>query len=146
MERPWIKYGWLVYLALGLLWLVVGIMQAFFPDGLIDNEAQLVTDLSWSELQASNPMASELVRFTYGGLGLLKISWSLLVLVIALTGYRRGEKWAWYTLWLVPILLVSSALFNASWFGRVNEALQFIPITTVALVGLLLPYRMFFPR
>ena len=146
MERPWIKYGWLVYLALGLLWLVVGIMQAFFPDGLIDNEAQLVTDLSWSELQASKPMASELVRFTYGGLGLLKISWSLLVLVIALNGYRRGEKWAWYTLWLVPILLVSSALFNASWFGRVNEALQFIPITTVALVGLLLPYRMFFPR
>jgi hypothetical protein len=146
MERPYVRYGWVVYLGLGLLWLVVGFMQAFSPDGLLDNEALLVTDITWSELKASNPMASELVRFTYGGLGLLKVSWSLLVLVVTLTGYRRGEKWAWYTLWLVPILLVSSALFNASWFGRINEALQFIPITTVALVGLLLPYRKFFPR
>lgn len=146
MERLHEKYGWLVYLALGLLWLVVGIMQAFSPDGLIDNEAQLVTDLPWSELKASDPMASELLRFTYGGLGLLKMSWSLLVLVITLTGYRRGEKWAWYTMWLVPILLVSCALFNASWFGRVNEALQFIPITSVSLLGLILPYRKFFPR
>ena len=125
---------------------MVGITQAFSPDGLIDNEAQLVTDMSWSELKASNPMASELVRFTYWGFGLLKMSWSLLVLAITLTGYRKGEKWAWYTLWLVPILLVSCALFNAYWFGDINESLRFIPITTVSLLGLLLPYRKFFPR
>jgi hypothetical protein len=56
------------------------------------------------------------------------------------------EKWAWYTLWLVPILLVSCAIFNASWFHGVNESLGFIPITTVTLLGLLLPYRKFFPR
>lgn len=146
MERLHEKYGWVVYLALGLLWLVVGIMQAFFPDGLIDNEAQLVTDMSWNELMSSDPAASELIRFTYGGLGLLKVSWSLFVLVITLTGYRRGEKWAWYTLWLVPILLVGCALFNAGWFGRINEALQFIPITSVSLLGLILPYRKFFPK
>jgi hypothetical protein len=28
----------------------------------------------------------------------------------------------------------------------VTESLQFIPITTVSLLGLLLPYRKFFPR
>jgi hypothetical protein len=56
------------------------------------------------------------------------------------------EKWAWYNLWLVPILLVSCALFNAYWFGGVKDSLQFIPITSVSLVGLLLPYRKFFPR
>jgi len=56
------------------------------------------------------------------------------------------EKWAWYTLWLVPILLVSCAIFNASWFSGVNESLGFIPITTVSILGLLLPYyRKFCP-
>ena len=144
--RVYEKYGWVLYLALGLLWLVVGFVQAFFPDGLLESEVQLVLDMSWIELKASSPVAAEFVRFTYGGMGLLKMSWSFLVLAITLTGYRKGEKWAWYTLWLVPILLVSIALFNAFWFGRVNESLEFIPITTLSILGLLLPYRMFFPK
>jgi len=79
-------------------------------------------------------------------MGLLKMSWSFLVLAITVTGYRRGEKWAWYTLWLVPILLVSSALFNVSFVGDVSQTLQWIPITSISLLGLLLPYRKFFPR
>jgi hypothetical protein len=79
-------------------------------------------------------------------MGLLKTSWSFLVLAITLTGYRRGEKWAWYTLWLVPILLVSSALFNASFVGDLSLTLEWIPITIISLLGLLLPYRKFFPR
>ncbi|MHA2106601.1 MAG: hypothetical protein ACW99R_02690 [Candidatus Hodarchaeales archaeon] len=143
--RVYEKYGWVVYLALGLLWLVVGFTQTFFPNELLEADAQLVIDTSWSEFKASSPVAAELVRFHYGVMGLLKMSWSFLVLAITLTGYRRREKWAWYTLWLVPILLVSCALFNASWFGRVNESLEFIPITTLSILGLLLPYRTFFP-
>ncbi len=146
MVRVYEKYGWVLYLALGLLWLVVGFAQAFFPDELLNNESLLVLDMSWSELEISNPEGAELVRFYIGGLGYLKMSWSLLVLVITLTGFRRGEKWAWYTLWLVPILLMSMTLFYAYWFGRINESLQYVPITTVSILGLLLPYRTFFPE
>jgi len=146
MERIYEKYAWVIYLFLGLLWVVVGFAQAFFPDGLLGNDAQLVTGMSWSELKALSPAATDLVRFNYGGMGLLKMSWSFFVIAITLTGYRKGEKWAWYTLCLVPILLVSCALFNAWFFGDVNESLQFIPITTISLLGLLLPYRKFFPR
>jgi len=146
MERVYEKYAWVLFLALGLLWVVVGLTQVFFPDGLIENDAQLVTDMSWSELQASSPVATDLVRFLYGGMGLLKTSWSLLVIAITLTGYRRGEKWAWYTLWLVPVLLVSSALFNVSFVGDIFQTLEWIPVMTATLLGLLLPYRKFFPR
>ncbi len=146
MERVYEKYGWLIFLALSVLWVVVGLTQVFLPDSLIENDAQLVTDMSWNELKASSPVATDLVRWLYGSLGLLKTSWSLLVLAITLTGYRRGEKWAWYALCLVPILLVSNALFNAWFFGDVSEMLQWIPITTISLLGLLLPYRKFFPK
>jgi len=125
---------------------VVGLTQVFNPDGLADNDAQHITGMSLSELEASYPEANELVRFLYGAIGMLKTSWSLLVLAITLTGYRWGEKWAWYTLWLVPALLVGSGLVNSAFLGDVNEMLQWLPITTVSLVGLLLPYRKFFPR
>ena len=94
MERAREKYGWMVYLGLGLLWLVVGLYQVFSPEELLEDDAQHITGMSWIELKASNPAATRLVRFQYGGMGLLKTSWSLLVLVITLTGYRKGEKWA----------------------------------------------------
>ena len=144
--RVYEKYGWVVFVALGLLWVVVGFYQAFLPDGLAENDAPHIIGMSWSELKASSPVATDFVRWLYGAMGLLKTSWSLLVLAITLTGYRRGEKWAWYTLWLVPILLVSSALFNVSFVGDVSHTLQWIPITSISLVGLLLPIRKFFPR
>jgi hypothetical protein len=146
MERSYEKHGWLVYLALGFLWLVVGFSQTFFPNELLEDDAKLIIDMPWGELQDSSPVATDFVRWIYGAMGLLKMSWSFLVLAITLTGYRRGEKWAWYTLWLVPALLVSSALFNASFTGDPSKMLEWIPITTISLLGLLIPYRKFFPR
>ncbi len=146
MMRVYEKYGWVIYLALGLLWLVVGLYQMFSPDELIGNDVQRVTGMPLSEFEASNPVAIELVRFVYGALGNLKINWSFLVLAITLTGYRKGEKWAWYTLWLVPVILVSMGIFNAIFFSDVNQSLESIPIVSISLLGLLLPYRKFFPR
>jgi hypothetical protein len=46
----------------------------------------------------------------------------------------------------VPVLLVGSALFNASFVGDVFHTLEWIPITIVSLLGLLLPYKKFFSR
>jgi hypothetical protein len=146
MMRVYEKYAWVIFIALGLLWVVVGLNQIFLQDELLESDVELVTDMSWSDLKASSPVATDFVRWLYGAMGLLKTSWSFLVLAITLTGYRRGEKWAWYTLWLVPILLVSSALFNVSFVGDVSHTLQWIPITSISLVGLLLPIRRFFPR
>ncbi len=146
MERVYEKYGWVVFLVLGLLWLVVGLVQVFGPGELLEIDAQLLAGMSWNELEALSPLATDLVRLNYGFMGLLKTSWSFLVLAITLTGYRRGEKWAWYTLWLVPALLVWCAFYNVSFIGDVNQALQWIPVTTVSLLGLLLPYRKFFPK
>jgi hypothetical protein len=143
-ERVNEKYGWVIFLALGLLWVVVGLTQAFNPWGLTD--AQHITGMSLSELEASYPEATELVRFLYGALGVLKTSWSLLVLAITLMPYRRGEKWAWFTMWLVPATLVGQGLFNSVLLGDFNEMLPWIPVTTVSLLGLFLPYRKFFPR
>jgi hypothetical protein len=125
---------------------VVGIVALFQPEGIFEADAQAVTKMPWSDLKASSPTAANFVIFVYGQMGLLKISWSLFILIITLTGYRRGEKWAWYTMLLAPILLVSDAVFSAVFIGDINQILQFIPITTITMIGLLLPYKMFFPK
>ena len=145
MERVY-KYGWVWYLALGLLWLVVGLSQLFTPEGLLETEAQHITGMSLSELEASSPEATKLARFLMGAVGNLKMNWSLFLIAITLTGYRKGEKWAWYTMWLAPALLVWNAINNVIFLGDINQALPWIPITTISLLGLLLPYRKFFPK
>lgn len=146
MERANEKYGWVVYLALALLWLVVGLYQVFLPRELLGDDILLVLNLPMSELESSSPAAMDFVFWLYGSLGLLKVSWSLLVLAITLTGFRKGEKWAWYTMWLVPILLVCSGLFNTIYIGDVAQMLQWVPILSLALLGIFLPYRKFFPK
>ncbi|MFX1272434.1 MAG: hypothetical protein ACFFAX_12180 [Promethearchaeota archaeon] len=146
MERVNEKYGWLMFLALGLLWLVVGLYQIFLPRELLVDDIQLVLNLSLNELEMSSPVAMDFVFWLYGSLGLLKVSWSLFVLAITLTGFRKGEKWAWYTLWLVPALLVTTGLFNTFYIGDVYQMLQWVPILSLTLVGLFLPYRKFFAK
>ncbi|HJX31883.1 MAG TPA: hypothetical protein VJ624_08565 [Thermodesulfobacteriota bacterium] len=140
------KYAWVILLAVGLLWLVVGFVAVFQPEGIFEGDAQAVTNMPWSELKASSPIAANFIIFIYGQMGLLKISWTFFVLAITLTGYRKGEKWAWYFMWSVPALLVSDALFSSIFIGDISQMLQFIPITTITLLGLLLPYRKFFPK
>ena len=146
MARVYEKYAWVILLLVGLLWLLVGFVAVFSPEGIFEADAQAVTKMPWSELKASSPTAANFVIFIYGQMGLLKISWSLFILAITLTGFRRGEKWAWYMMLLAPILLVSDAVFSVVFIGDINQALQFVPITTITMIGLLLPYRIFFPK
>lgn len=146
MGKVFENYGWVIYLALGILWAVVGLTQTFYPYELLEDDTQRVLDMSWNEFEDSDPEAAELVRYQYRGMGLLKTSWSFFVIVIALTGLRTGELWAWYTLWSVPVLLVANAIFNAWFSGDVSQMLQWIPITTLSVLGLIIPYRKFFPK
>ena len=60
IKRVCEKYGWLVLLFLGLMWLVVGLNQIFVPDELIEKDVQHVTDMSLNELEVSSPEAIEL--------------------------------------------------------------------------------------
>ena len=149
MERKREKYGWVVFLCLGLLWFVVGFTQtsaAFKMEEVAEKNTQHVAGMSLSELDASSPMAYVMIRWLYGNLGLLKIGWSFFLIAVTLTGYRKGEKWAWYTLWLAPAQLIGAGVFNSVFFGDISEMLQWFPITTISLIGLLLPYRKFFPK
>ena len=146
MKRVYEKFAWTIFVGLGLLWLLVGLIAVFQPEGIFENDAQSVTEMPWSELKASSPEGADFVVFVYGQMGLLKMSWSFFVLVITLTGYRAGQRWAWYTMWSVPVLLVSDALFSAVYVGDASQTLEFVPITAITLLGLILPYRTFFTR
>lgn len=72
--------------------------------------------------------------------GMLALGLAIFTLSAALTGFRRGERWAWCTLWFWPVFLLFSA--QDDWHG----ALFFLPLGLLALLALVGPFRAFFPR
>ena len=66
-------------------------------------------------------------------------------ILISATSYRKGKKWAWYSLWYVPVVLVISTYQQYASLDLV-ALVSNILLSAVPVVGLLLPYRKFFPR
>jgi hypothetical protein len=70
-------------------------------------------------------------------LGLTWIFFNVLVVVILFRNFRGGEQWAWWVLWLLPVLWVFHFLFNPA-------TVHNLVIGVVTTLGLLLSYRGFF--
>ena len=70
-------------------------------------------------------------------LGLTWIFFNVLEVVILLRNFRAGEQWAWWALWLLPVLWIFHFLFNPA-------TVHNLVIGVVTALGLLLSYRGFF--
>ena len=71
--------------------------------------------------------------------GITWIGFNILALVLIVGPYRRGERWAWYALWLMPLLLIG-------YFVLSPELTMYLVLAILtAALGLLLPYRRYFP-
>jgi hypothetical protein len=66
---------------------------------------QGVTGLTWQELQSANPRVANLVDLNVRSGGSTLLSLGLLSALVCLTGLRRGERWAWYAMWIWPLWL-----------------------------------------
>ena len=71
--------------------------------------------------------------------GITWIGFNILALVLIVGPYRRGERWAWYALWLMPLLLVGYFVLSP------ELAMNLVLAILTAALGLLLPYRRYFP-
>ncbi len=146
-EKWYVKYAWLIFLGQGILILVGGLIGIFAPSimlnmpnvGYFGCPLTCMTGRSWTQLVASDPGVANYIALLYGFLGGSIVCFAVLVIVIASTSCRTGEKWAWYALWVVPLWMVFENIIYAG--------TQPLPIGVgIALLGLFLPYRKFFPR
>ncbi len=120
-ERVHERYAWVI-LAVDV---AVGIVSAL---------TTTLPPLSW--------FSDPLFTTEYSVMGAWGISWvgfEILALVIILIPFRRGERWAWWTLWLLPALWLSLFLLAPDLIGLLLLAL-------ISLAGLILSRRRFFPK
>ena len=121
LERAYEKYGWLILAVSAVFGIVAAVMTTLPP-------------LSW--------FTDPVIIMTYSLMGALGVTWvgfNLFALILTLIPYRRGERWAWFTLWMLPLLW----LFQ---FALSPDLSYYLVLAIISTVGLILPYRRFFSR
>jgi len=141
------KYAWVAFLIIGVMVLVGAIPHTLG----INTDPSLVQTISGKtidELKISNPMFFNLYNFYFSGGGLSDLGFAFFLIVISLTAYRQGQKWAWYAFWFVPAYFLAWIALSSTLPSESKSSLfpPLIMIIVLSLMGLLSPFRKFFPN
>jgi hypothetical protein len=91
---------------IGLLNLVDGLILAVFGAGAEQDTIRRLLGTTWDELSTSSPAFAHYVNAQTIIIGLLLLGFSLFIVTVSLTGYRRGHRWAWYAMWNATVYYV----------------------------------------
>src|SRR4030066_1375496 len=143
-EKIYEKYAWLAFFVMGAIRLVSAVPHAlgFNTDPAL---VQMIGGMTPDDLKDSNPMFFDLYNFYFMSGGLSDIGFAFLITVISMTAYRRGERWAWYALWFVPAYFLGFVALSFTFETSSSMLLPLMVFVILSLVGLLLPFRKFFP-
>jgi hypothetical protein len=112
------EYGWMILSANAMLGIIAALITTLPPISWIWNP----------NFESAYPIL--------GALGTALVVCNLFALVVILVPYRRYERWAWFTLWMLPLMWVSQFAFSPD--------VSYLVLALLTTVGLVLPYRRFF--
>lgn len=116
-QRPerWIERNdWTIWAATAVIIVLFGVGDIQMGGSTFaGGEAVLfsgITGMTWDEFRAADPAGARFIdsQVRIGGVELLLVG--ALTLAIAIYGLRRGQRWAWLTMWLWPAWLVLGLL------------------------------------
>jgi hypothetical protein len=116
--RVYERYGWMILSSSAILGIFAAVLTT----------APSLSIVPSFHFQSTYPilgaLGSALVGFNIFGLGMVLIP------------YRRYERWAWYTLWMLPLQWLLQFVFLPD--------LVYLMLAVLTTAGLVLPYRRFF--
>ena len=141
VEKAYEKYAWIIIFIFGLLWLIAAPINLLgTPPNPPSPEG--TTGLTLDQMEARIPGIHGYISSISRQLGNFMLGLGVLIMGIAAVPYRKGEKWAWYVVWILPVSLVIQMANSRGGFGwQADFAFIF-----VLLAGLFMPFRKFFPK
>jgi hypothetical protein len=116
--KPWRRVAWILILLADIGLLAWGAMAAIAPEHLLGPDSKPIltaeyenfTGGSWSELVNMSPKAAEFITLVFRMYGIYIVAFGLLAIAIAVTAFRRGDRWAWWVLLVGNTLAFVSAM------------------------------------
>lgn len=147
MEKAYEKYAWVFLFAGVMLELLFGFLLIVLGIGATIGLVVEITGLTWGEVVADAPFVVGLVQILSGSWGIETIFRSVFAIGLIAIPFRRCERWAWYLLWVLPVQQGAYIAFRLLSLGLFSDVVYIdTGYAIVYLLGLLLPYRKFFPR
>jgi hypothetical protein len=96
---------------------------------------------TWEQFASQDSEVAYLFSRQLQIIGLQGAGFGLLAAIVSLFPYRRGERWAWYGLWLFPLTI--GAIAARMLVDQYPAGYYYGGITVIALAALLIPIRSF---
>ena len=153
-SKPYVKYAWTLLFVFWALHLVLSVRDIF--PGLQDlclaclpgaqTAIQSSTGMTWTQLRSTNPKLAGFLASTLIDDGISGVGLAIFGMIVSMTSFRKGEKWAWYVSWSMPVGILAAQLNVYLLTGSVFVIILAVVFVLVSLLALFLPYRQFFPK
>jgi hypothetical protein len=112
------RIAWIVILIVDAAYIVWGGMAAAMPEGLLGPGGKAILPAgyegfsgeSWPELVRTFPMIASYMIVLFRMYGIYCVLFGLMGSAIAVTAFRRGERWAWWVLLVANTIALVSAM------------------------------------
>ncbi len=135
------RIAWVLILVVDVLYIAWGAGAAIAPEGLPGPGGKAIlpaayegfTGGSWSVLVSGSPMTARYVALMYRMYGVYCALFGLLTSAIVVTAFRRGERWAWWTLLLANTIGLVAAM-RMDWLSKAIGPFELTEYLGLALV------------
>jgi len=112
------QIAWILILIVDVGYIAWGAMAAVAPDGLLGPGGKAILPAgyegysggSWPELLRTSPMTARYLIVLFRMYGIYNVLFGLMGSTIAVTAFRRGDRWAWWILLLTNTIALVSAM------------------------------------
>jgi len=131
MESKVLKTGSIVMLVMAVYGLILGLMWLFAAEALTTPIFDSFTGQTWSDFVTANAKAADLWIMNNRLMVATTIAVSIVGIFLALTSYRKGEKWSWFAFLVSGIIVWGS---NVAYYITLASLMT----TVIMLIGLML--------
>lgn len=137
--------AWILILIVDAAYIAWGAAVAIAPDQVLGPGGKAIlpagfegyTGSSWSALMATSPFSANYMVVLFRMYGIYCVLFGFMGSSIAVTAFRRGERWAWWTL----LVANSVALLSAMTYDKLVNAIG--PFEVTEYLGLVLVWAAF---
>jgi hypothetical protein len=112
------RVAWILILIVDVGFIAWGAGAATSPDRLLGPGGKAIlpagyegySGASWSELAGASPLIAGYMTVLYRMYGVYNVLFGLMGSVIAVTAFRRGDRWAWWALLVGNTVALVSAM------------------------------------
>jgi hypothetical protein len=137
MESRSVSIAWKIMMITNAVLLVFGLAFTFIPDVIYAPGFDMYTGQNWNSFVSSNSSVADLILLTAGRMfGVHILVLTILSFAVTVYGFRKGERWSWYTLLIAYTLGLVFDSIAVSIIGQMEVVAVDIIVLLIAYTAL----------